>query len=59
MEKSSGNEKTIIHNEDYEIFMNELECENEVMKKTYEGPSLQTKEIRIKKNDEEKVKKFL
>jgi hypothetical protein len=34
MEKSSGNEKTIIHNEDYEIFLNEIECENEVMKKT-------------------------
>jgi hypothetical protein len=34
MEKFSGNEKTITHNEDYEIFLNELECKNEVMKKT-------------------------
>lgn len=52
IEKSSGNEKTVIRNEDYEIFLIELECENEIMKKTQEGLSIQTKKIRILENDE-------
>jgi hypothetical protein len=36
----------------------ELECENEIMKKTQEGLSIQTKKIRILENDE-KGKKIL
>jgi hypothetical protein len=34
-------------NEDCEIFLNEVECEDEVMEETKKDPSLQTKEYKI------------
>jgi hypothetical protein len=45
--------------EDNEIFLNNVECEDEVMEKTHEEPSLQMKESEVLENNEEKLNFFL
>jgi hypothetical protein len=49
MEGFSWNENTLIHIEEYEIFLNKVKCEDEVMEETWGNPSLQTKDNRISK----------
>jgi hypothetical protein len=49
MEGSSENETTLVQNERCEMFLNEVECEDEVMEEIQENPSLKTKNIDSKK----------
>jgi hypothetical protein len=58
MERSTKNEKTLFQNGKCEIFLNEVQCEDEIIKEIEENPILQSKENRISKNDE-KMKKNL
>jgi hypothetical protein len=44
MEGSNGNENTIIRNEGCEMFLNEANCEKEIMEETQKNEGLQTKE---------------
>jgi len=41
------------------IFLSEIKYEDEVREETKKNPSLQTKENRVPKNDEEKIKHIL
>jgi hypothetical protein len=50
MESFSGNENTLIQNEGCAMFLNEVKCENEIMKETQEIQNLETKESRIPNN---------
>ncbi len=52
IEGFSGNENALSQNEGCAMFLNEDKCENEVMKKTQEKQSLETKESRISKKYE-------
>jgi hypothetical protein len=54
MERSIKNEKTLIQNGNCEVFLNEVQCEDEEIE---EDPILQSKENRISKNDEKLKKK--
>ncbi len=54
-ERSIKNEKTLIQNENCEVFLNEVQCEDEEIE---EDPILQSKENRISKNDEKLKKKL-
>jgi hypothetical protein len=54
MEGSNGNENTIIQNEGCEMFLNEANCENEIMEETPKNKGLQTKESKDPKNMNEK-----
>ncbi len=49
MKRFSGNEKTLIQNEDHDFFLNEVECEAKVMEEIEKNPSLQTKQSSLKK----------
>jgi hypothetical protein len=55
MERSIKNEKTLIQNGNCEVFLNEVQCEDEEIE---EDPILQSKENRISKNDEKLKKKL-
>jgi hypothetical protein len=56
MERSTENEKTLIQNGNYAIFLNEVQCEDEIIKEIKEDPLFQIKENRISKNDEKMEK---
>jgi hypothetical protein len=45
MEGSSENENTLVQNERCEMFLNGVECEDEIMEEIQENPSLKTKNI--------------
>jgi len=49
MEGSSENENTLVQNERCEMFLNEAECEDEVIEEIQENPSLKTKNIDSRK----------
>jgi hypothetical protein len=51
MERFTENEKTLIQNGNCEVFLNEVQCEGEIIKEIEEDPILQPKENRISKND--------
>ncbi len=44
--RSSGNEKALIQNEDCEIFLNDVKCEDEIMEETQEDSSLQISKVK-------------
>ncbi len=37
MEGFSGNENTLIHNEEYAIFLNKVKCGDEIMEETWKN----------------------
>ncbi len=45
--RSSGNEKTLIQNEDCEVYFNDVKCENEIMEGTQEDSSLQIRKVKF------------
>jgi hypothetical protein len=49
MERSTKNEKTLIQNGNCEIFLNEVQCEDEIIKEIEEDLILQSKEIESQK----------
>lgn len=49
MEGSSRNGNMRIQNEECEMFLNAIKCENEIMKKQKENPSLKTRKNRVSK----------
>jgi len=50
MEGSSQNKNILIQNEGCAMFLNEVKCENEIMKETQENRNFKTKESKIPKN---------
>ncbi len=56
MERSTKNEKTLIQNGNYEVFLNEVQCEDEIIKEIEKDPILQPKENRISKNYGKNIK---
>ncbi len=49
MEGSSENENTLVQNERCEMFLNGVECEDEIMEEIQQNPSLKTKNIDSRK----------